>query len=183
MRLVSNVAISLIRIEIDVLQKSMCMKKIIKRILSMITDWLEIPGSLYLTERYSYIRGMHIFPSRNIGMLTVSQKTSLHNVLINLWEPVVIEDGVSFAHNVMLLTGGHDITSSGAQAKVVPRGGITIRPNVFIGSGSIVLGGVTIGEASIVAAGSVVTRSIPDHEIWGGNPAKFIRKLPGDGIS
>jgi acetyltransferase-like isoleucine patch superfamily enzyme len=160
----------------------MNIKKIIKKILAMIADWLQIPGSLYLTERYIYRRGMHIFPSRNIDMLTVGEKTSLHNVMINLWAPVVIEDGVSIAHNVMLITGGHEITSSGAQAKVVPRGGITIRSNAFIGSGSIVLGGLTIGKASIVAAGSVVTRSVPDQQIWGGNPAKFIRKLTNDNV-
>ena len=160
----------------------MNIKKIIKRILAMIADWLEIPGSLYLAERYIYRRGMHIFPGRNIGMLTVGEKTSFHDVMINLWAPVVIEDGVNIAHNVMLITGGHEITSSGAQAKVVPRGGITIRSNAFIGSASIVLGGLTIGKASIVAAGSVVTRSVPDHQIWGGNPAKFIRKLPNDDV-
>ena len=156
------------------------MKKIIKRILAIITNWLEIPGELYLSDRYRYVRGMHIFPSRNIGMLTVGDKVSMHNVLINLWAPVVIEDGANFAHNVILITGGHEITSLGVQAKVVPRGGIIICSNAFIGSGSILLGGVTIGEGSIVAAGSVVTKSVPDHEIWGGNPAKYITKLPED---
>jgi acetyltransferase-like isoleucine patch superfamily enzyme len=35
---------------------------------------------------------------------------------------------------------------------------------------------VTIGKAAI-GAGSVVTKSIPPFEIWGGNPAKFIRKI------
>jgi hypothetical protein len=77
------------------------LKKIIKRILAIITNWLEIPGELYLSDRYRYVRGMHIFPSRNIGMLTVGEKVSMHNVLINLWAPVVIEDGANLAHNVM----------------------------------------------------------------------------------
>lgn len=48
---------------------------------------------------------------------------------------------------------------------------------VFIGARSIILKGVTIGDRSIIAAGSVVTKSIPENEIWGGNPAKFIRKM------
>lgn len=34
---------------------------------------------------------------------------------------------------------------------------------------------VTIGENAVVAAGSVVTKDIPDNEVWGGNPAKFIK--------
>ncbi len=41
----------------------------------------------------------------------------------------------------------------------------------------MILKGVTVGEESIVAAGAVVVKSIPPGDIWGGNPAKFIRKL------
>jgi acetyltransferase-like isoleucine patch superfamily enzyme len=54
---------------------------------------------------------------------------------------------------------------------------VKIKKYAFIGGGSIILKGVTVGENSIIVAGSVVTRDIPDNEIWGGNPAKFIRKV------
>jgi acetyltransferase-like isoleucine patch superfamily enzyme len=54
---------------------------------------------------------------------------------------------------------------------------IVIKDNVFIGGFSIILKGVTIGENSIIAAGSVVSKDIPANEVWGGNPAKFIRTL------
>ncbi|APA66415.1 hypothetical protein YQ22_14950 [Maribacter sp. 1_2014MBL_MicDiv] len=53
---------------------------------------------------------------------------------------------------------------------------VTLKDHCFIGAYSIILKGVTVGERSIVGAGSVVTKSIPDDEIWGGNPAKFIKK-------
>ena len=46
----------------------------------------------------------------------------------------------------------------------------------WIGTGAIVLQGVKIGEGSVVAAGAVVTKDIPPYEVWGGVPAKFIRK-------
>lgn len=36
--------------------------------------------------------------------------------------------------------------------------------------------GVTIGDRSVVGAGAVVTKSIPSGEIWGGNPARKIKK-------
>ena len=55
---------------------------------------------------------------------------------------------------------------------------IIIEDDAFIGGGSIILKGVTIGKKSIIAAGSVVTKSIPSNEVWGGNPAKFIKKTP-----
>lgn len=54
---------------------------------------------------------------------------------------------------------------------------IIIEDSVFIGTRSIILKGVTIGKNSIIGAGSVVTKSIPAGEIWGGAPAKFIRKI------
>lgn len=54
---------------------------------------------------------------------------------------------------------------------------VNIGNNVFIGTGSIVLKGVTIGDNSIIGAGSVVSRSVPANEIWAGNPARKIRDL------
>ena len=33
-----------------------------------------------------------------------------------------------------------------------------------------------IGEGAVVGAGFVVTKDIPDYEVWAGNPARFIRK-------
>lgn len=54
---------------------------------------------------------------------------------------------------------------------------VNIEDNVFIGAKCIILKGVTIGENSIVGAGSVVTKSIPANQIWGGNPAKYIRDV------
>lgn len=58
--------------------------------------------------------------------------------------------------------------------KTVP---VVIEDGVFIGAHAIILKGVTIGRNSIIGAGSVVTKSIPDNELWGGNPAKFIRTI------
>lgn len=54
---------------------------------------------------------------------------------------------------------------------------ILIKDNAFIGAHSIILKGVTIGENSIIGAGSVVTKSVPDNQIWAGNPAKFIKQI------
>ncbi len=54
---------------------------------------------------------------------------------------------------------------------------VCIGDNVFIGTGSVVLKGVTIGMNSIIGARSVVTKDIPENEIFAGNPAQFLRKL------
>ncbi|MBR1435568.1 MAG: acyltransferase, partial [Bacteroidales bacterium] len=53
---------------------------------------------------------------------------------------------------------------------------VRICDDVLLGARVIVLKGVTIGEGSVVGAGSVVTKNIPPHQIWAGNPARFIRE-------
>ena len=54
---------------------------------------------------------------------------------------------------------------------------ISIEDGAFVGAHVIILKGVIIGEKSIIAAGSIVTKSVPAGELWGGVPAEFIRKL------
>ena len=51
---------------------------------------------------------------------------------------------------------------------------IDIKDNVFIGTGSIILPGVTIGSNVIVAAGAVVSSDVPDGKVVGGVPVKVI---------
>lgn len=53
-------------------------------------------------------------------------------------------------------------------------GKIVVKDWAYIGSGSHIMPGVTIGEGSLIAAGSIVTKSVPDKEVWGGNPARRI---------
>lgn len=54
---------------------------------------------------------------------------------------------------------------------------VIIGDNVFIGTRCIINKGVSIGEGVIIAAGSVVVKDVPAWEVWGGNPAKFIKSL------
>lgn len=53
---------------------------------------------------------------------------------------------------------------------------VTIGDDVWIGTGSVVLAGVTIGSHAVVAAGSVVTKDLEANTVYAGNPAKQIRK-------
>lgn len=55
-------------------------------------------------------------------------------------------------------------------------GPITIGHDVWIGSGAMILSGVTIGHGAVIAARSVVTKDVRPYAIVGGNPAREIRR-------
>ncbi|WP_290369666.1 CatB-related O-acetyltransferase [Peribacillus simplex] len=48
--------------------------------------------------------------------------------------------------------------------------------DVWIGSNSVVLQGVTIGDGAVIAAGSIVTKDVEPYSVVGGVPAKQIKK-------
>lgn len=79
--------------------------------------------------------------------------------------------GINIGHDtnvsshVKLITGSHDIDDSKYKACFLP---INIGHHCWIGTGAIILQGVTIGDGAVVAAGAVVTKDIPSFEVWGG---------------
>ena len=56
-------------------------------------------------------------------------------------------------------------------------GEVKIGKNCYLGANVIICQPVTIGDNSALAAGAVVTKDIPAGEIWGGVPAKFLKKV------
>ncbi len=54
---------------------------------------------------------------------------------------------------------------------------VRIGQNVWIGAGAVILPGVTVGDHSVVGAGAVVTKDVPAHCVYVGNPARLLEKL------
>lgn len=86
---------------------------------------------------------------------------------------VYIEDHVSIAFNVSVITHNHDLYNR----DVLSIEEVRICRNAWIGAGAIILPGVTVGENAIVGAGSVVTKDVPANTVVVGNPAREVKKL------
>nr|WP_211289124.1 acyltransferase [Marinobacter profundi] len=113
------------------------------------------------------------------GELEIGSGTWIgHEVLIIGGDAkVIIGEDVDIAPRVTIVTGTHELWKM--NGKAAGRGyslPVSIESGVWLGAGSIVLGGVAIGSSSIIAAASVVTKDIPSCCLFGGNPARFIRQ-------
>lgn len=92
---------------------------------------------------------------------------------VYLWDGLRIEDNVFIGPNATFTNDKYPRSKqypTDFQATIIKKG-------ASIGANATILGGVCIGENAMIAAGSVVTKNIPDGELWMGNPARFVRKL------
>ena len=60
------------------------------------------------------------------------------------------------------------------------KGPIHVENDVWLGTGSTILSGVTIGNGAIIMAGSIVTKDVPPYTIVGGVPAKIVKRRFND---
>lgn len=117
------------------------------------------------------------------GELTIGNNVGMSSTAIVCQESIEIGDNVRIGGNTVIYdTDFHSLDFR--ERIVIPeitdnvgRKPVKISENVFIGAGTTILKGVTIGKNSIIGAGSVVVKDIPDNQIWGGNPAKFIKEI------
>ncbi len=103
----------------------------------------------------------------------VGKNVMLYTKLIGT-EPylICIHDDVNVAADVFFCN--HDVSCFnmtrylGLDNQLDKVGPIELWDNCMIGARSILMPGCSVGKNSVVAAGSVVTKHIPDNEVWGG---------------
>lgn len=108
-------------------------------------------------------------------------KISSHSFIC---EGVTIEDEVFIGHGVVFINDPDPRATSGgkpqseADWEVVPT---RVCRGASIGSGAVILAGVTVGEGSLVGAGAVVTRDVAPGAVVAGSPARMmrLRERPG----
>jgi UDP-2-acetamido-3-amino-2,3-dideoxy-glucuronate N-acetyltransferase len=96
-------------------------------------------------------------------------------------EGVDIEDEVFVGHGVMFINDPYPratnegVVQTQADWKVVPT---RVRRGASIGSGAVIMCGVTIGERALVGAGAVVTHDVPPDAVVAGVPARLHGRTP-----
>jgi acetyltransferase-like isoleucine patch superfamily enzyme len=86
---------------------------------------------------------------------------------------LIIGNGVRIATHTVIVPGNHNFHDRDTPIHLQgSRGiGVAIADDVWVGASVTITDGVRIGCGSIVGAGAVVTKSIPEYEIWAGVPA------------
>lgn len=90
---------------------------------------------------------------------------------------IFIGNNVMFAPNVTVATATHPINPILRSKQAQYNLPVHIGNNVWIGTGAIVLPGVTIGDNTVIGAGSVVTKDIPANVVAVGNPCRVLREI------
>lgn len=93
---------------------------------------------------------------------------------------IVVEDDVFISHNVSFINDRYPTAPKAAPPGTWTQESTRVCRGAAIGTGSVILCGLTIGEGAVVGAGSVVTRNVPPHTIVAGAPARVLRTLEPD---
>ena len=143
--------------------------KIKKKLLKLIAK--QLPGAglrIKLLRMCGYVIGDQVYIGEDFIIID-----DLCDTVFNL----SIGDRASISPRVTFV-----IHSQPNESRIVPyvnshKGSITLAPDVWIGTGSVILPNVTIGEGAVVGANSVVTKNVPPYTVVGGVPAHFIKQV------
>lgn len=129
-----------------------------------IGDFLSLLGPTY----FKVIRG---------GKLEIGDKCFFNrNCSITCMNHIKIGNRCTFANNLVMVDHDHNIYSDRSK-KPYTVGEITIGDDVWIGANVTVLKGVKIGNGAVIAAGAVVNSDVEPGYIYGGVPARKLKKI------
>jgi maltose O-acetyltransferase len=131
------------------------------------------PGGPGFLAGYSYIEARAAYSS-----ITFGDGTHLNNGVC------LVSDGPGIALGKRCLVGPgvhvydsdfHPLSAAARGTEHARSAAVDIGDDVFVGTGAIILRGVTIGGGSVIGAGAVVIADVAPHTVVAGNPARTVR--------
>ena len=113
------------------------------------------------------------------NLLTIGRYTTIGKALIALHDEVMIGERVVINDDAEILTASHDVLDT--KMEFIKKK-IVIEDYVWIGTGAMILPGVTLGKGSVVGARAVVGKSIAPGVIVIGNPARPTSKTRNENL-
>lgn len=136
-------------------------------------------AGLRLSGKVIILGPLTIVPVGGGKQIRIGDRTFLNsNVRFASRGGVTIGRFVQIAANVNFETASHALAFGPGRTRESTYAPIVVEDHVWIGSGAIILPGVTIGRGAVVAAGAVVHRDVEPSTVIGGVPARFIRTVP-----
>jgi len=121
-----------------------------------------------------------LFADRPGAQIIIGKRNRIHGTCIHAYNSIIIGDNCLIAANTQIVDGnGHLLSFNNPENRINTKDDgrpIIIGNNVWISANCIILGGTIIGEGSVIAVGSIVKGEVPVRCIYGGNPAKLIKK-------
>lgn len=90
---------------------------------------------------------------------------------------IYVGDYTMFGPNVVIATAGHPILPNLREKAYQYNMPVHIGKNCWLGTGVLIMPGITIGDNVVIGAGSVVTKDIPSNVVAVGNPCKVLREI------
>ncbi|WP_414047246.1 acyltransferase [Macrococcus equi] len=117
---------------------------------------------------------------KNLSGLEIGDNVSIHSYCyLDAAGGIYIGNNVSIANSTSIISFEHTWSKNEIPIKYndVEKKEILISDDVWIGTGCRILGGTNIASRSIIAAGAVVNKDTSSNSIYGGVPAKMIKKI------
>jgi acetyltransferase-like isoleucine patch superfamily enzyme len=137
------------------------------------------------SDNYGYHVNMFskckIMADKPNAIIKIGSNTRFHGSCVHAYTKIEIGKNCLIAANCQIIdANGHDPSFPNVADRINTIGeskAISIKDNVWLGTGVIVLPGVIIGEGSIISANSVVNKNIPSYALAGGNPVQIFKQF------
>lgn len=134
----------------------------------------------HIGENITFEGYLRIFNAeKDFSNLQIQRKAYIgQDVFLDIIGRIVIEEEAVIAMNVSILTH-QEVGIHRALDEIIPtkKEMVRISRGAFVGEGVTIMCGTRLGETSCLGAKSLMNRTVPEKQLWAGNPARFVRFL------